>query len=53
MVWVSDIAYIKTIEGCLYLAIVMDLYSRKIVGWALAKKMAVEMVKSALMMAIG
>ena len=53
MVWVSDITYIKTMEGWLYLAVVMDLYSRKIVGWALARNMAVEMVKSALMMAIG
>ena len=52
-VWVSDITYIKTMEGWLYLAVVMDLYSRKIVGWALARNMAVEMVKSALMMAIG
>ena len=33
-VWVSDITYIRTWEGWLYLAIVMDLYSRKIVGWA-------------------
>ena len=53
MVWVSDITYIKTMEGWLYLAVVMDLYSRKIVGWALARNMTVEMVKSALMMAIG
>ena len=52
-VWVSDITYIKTMEGWLYLAVVMDLYSRKIVGWALARNMAVEMVKNALMMAIG
>ena len=53
MVWVSDITYIKTREGWLYLAVVMDLYSRKIVGWALARNMAVEIVKSALIMAIG
>jgi transposase InsO family protein len=53
MVWVSDITYIKTMEGWLYLAVVMDLYSRKIVGWALARNMAVEIVKSALIMAIG
>jgi putative transposase len=53
MVWVSDITYIKTAEGWLYLAVVMDLYSRKVVGWSLAKNMAVEMVKNALIMAIG
>jgi transposase InsO family protein len=52
-VWVSDITYIKTMEGWLYLAVVMDLYSRKIVGWSLARNMAVEMVKKALLMAIG
>ena len=53
LVWVSDITYIKTMEGWLYVAVVMDLYSRKIVGWALARNMAVEIVKSALMMALG
>ena len=53
MVWVSDITYIKTAEGWLYLAVVMDLYSRKIVGWSLARNMAVEMVKKALIMVIG
>jgi transposase InsO family protein len=52
-VWVSDITYIKTLEGWLYLAVVMDLYSRKIVGWALARQMAVELVKLALAMAVG
>lgn len=53
MVWVSDITYIKTIEGWLYLAVVMDLYSRRIVGWSLARDMAVELVKKAIVMAIG
>lgn len=53
MVWASDITYIKTMEGWLYLAVVMDLYSRKIVGWSLARNMAVDMVKNALIMAVG
>ncbi len=53
LVWVSDITYIRTIEGWLYLAAVMDLYSRKVVGWALSKNMEVGMVKDALLMAIG
>ena len=53
LVWVSDITYIKTMEGWLYLAVVMDLYSRKVVGWSLARNMAVKMVKEALLMAIG
>lgn len=33
--WVADIAYIQTAEGWLYLAVVIDLYSRKIVGWSM------------------
>ena len=53
MIWVSDITYIKTREGWLYLAVIMDLYSRKIVGWSLARNMAVALVRDALMMAIG
>ncbi len=53
LVWVSDITYIRTIEGWLYLAAVMDLYSRKVVGWSLAENMEVGMVKDALLMAIG
>jgi putative transposase len=53
IVWVSDITYLKTREGWLYLAVVMDLYSRKIVGWSVANNMRVSMVKDALLMAIG
>lgn len=37
--WVSDITYIRTIQGWLYLTIIMDLYDRKIVGWALSTTM--------------
>ena len=50
--WVSDITYIPTAEGWLYLAGVMDLYSRKIVGWAMAKRMTSTLVSNALKMAI-
>jgi putative transposase len=52
-VWVSDITYVKTMEGWLYLAVVMDLFSRKVVGWSLARHMKVELVEGALLMAIG
>jgi len=52
-VWVSDITYLRTLEGWLYLGIVMDLYSRKVVGWSLARNMKVELVEGALLMAIG
>jgi putative transposase len=49
--WVTDITYIPTSEGWLYLASVMDLYSRKIIGWAMDKNMTKELVISALKMA--
>jgi transposase InsO family protein len=50
-VWVSDITYIWTNEGWLYLAIVLDLYSRKIVGWAMDKKMKQDLVLTAIQQA--
>lgn len=50
--WVSDITYIRTRSGWLYLAAVMDLFSRKIVGWATAPNMPAELVCAALQMAI-
>jgi len=50
--WVSDITYIRTQAGWLYLAVVMDLYSRAIVGWAMDKHMAAELVCDALKMAL-
>lgn len=51
--WVSDITYIPTKEGWLYLAGVMDLYGRKLVGWAMANHMRTELVSAALNQAIG
>ncbi len=51
--WVSDITYVWTREGWLYLAVVMDLYSRRIVGWALARTQETPLVVAALQMAIG
>lgn len=51
--WCSDITYIRTRSGWLYLAAVMDLYSRKIVGWAMAPNMPAELVCDALQLAIG
>jgi transposase InsO family protein len=51
-VWVSDMTYIPTDEGWLYLAVTMDLFSRKIVGWSMAPSMHVDVVINALMMAI-
>ena len=50
--WVSDITYIRTRSGWLYLAVVLDLYARKIVGWAMAPTMHAELVCAALQLAI-
>ena len=51
-VWVSDINYIRTWEGWLYLAIVMDLFSRKIVGWATRSTLHRDRVLDVVMMAV-
>jgi putative transposase len=51
-VWAADIKQIKTGEGWLYLAAVQDLYSRRIVGWAMAPHMRSELVVAALEMAV-
>ena len=51
--WVSDITYIDTAEGWLYLASILDLYSRRVVGWAMADQMDVSLVESAWLMALG
>lgn len=50
--YVTDITYIRTGTGWLYLAIVLDLYSRKVVGWAMAPNMPAQLVCTALQMAI-
>lgn len=50
--WVSDLTYIRTRSGWMYLAAVMDLYSRRIVGWAMDCAMPAELVCQALQMAI-
>ena len=50
--WVADITYIYTQEGWLYLSIIMDLYSRKIVGWSMKNRITLELVIEALNMAI-
>jgi putative transposase len=50
--WVADITYIKTEEGFLYLSFVLDAYSRRLVGWAMAPHLRTELVVEALQMAI-
>lgn len=50
-VWAGDVTYLKTGEGWMYLAVVMDLYSRRIVGWHIDKRMTTDLVSKALMKA--
>jgi len=50
--WTADITYLKTDEGFLYLAFVLDVYSRKIVGWSMATHLRTELVVDALEMAV-
>jgi transposase InsO family protein len=50
-VWVSDITYIRSREGWLYLCIIMDLYSRSIVGWSMEERLTKELVLKSLHMA--
>ena len=51
--WVADITYIRTWEGWLYLMAIIDLYSRRVVGWAAADHMRTELATEALQMAVG
>ena len=50
--WVSDITFIPTREGWLYLAVIIDLYSRAVIGWSMHKRMKTELVTNALRMAL-
>lgn len=50
--WVTDFTYIKTYEGWLFLAVVIDLFSRLVVGWSMKPMMTTELVLDALIMAV-
>ncbi len=50
--WVTDITYVPTQEGWLYLCVYLDLFSRRVVGWAMSERMTAELVTSALTMAV-
>ena len=52
-VWVADISYVWTWEGWLYLAVILDLFSRRAVGWSMANHLRAELVLEALHMALG
>ena len=51
-VWAGDITYVWTIEGWLYLAVLLDLYSRLVIGWAMGHRLTVELAEQALTMAL-
>jgi transposase InsO family protein len=51
-IWLGDITYIPTAEGWLYLAVILDLYTRRIVGWAMAARMTAALTMQALLMAL-
>lgn len=51
-IWAGDVTYLRTREGWCYLAIVMDLHSRKIIGWHMCKRMTTELALKAMKMAI-
>lgn len=51
--WVADITYVPTNAGFLYLAVVLDAWSRKIVGWSMANRLRTELVLDAMEMAVG
>ena len=50
--WVTDITYIRTYEGWLYLAVVIDLFSRQVVGWPMQSRINADLVLDALLMAV-
>ena len=50
--WVTDITHIRTHEGWLYLAVVVDLFSRRVIGWSMKSRITKELVLDALLMAV-
>jgi putative transposase len=52
-VWAADITYIRTSQGFVYLAVVLDLYSRRVVGWAMNSRLGADLVSAALRQALG
>lgn len=52
-VWVADITYIRILTGFLYLAVILDLFSRRVIGWALSEQIDAELTLAGLRMALG
>jgi len=51
--WVSDITYLRTTDGWLYLTMILDLWDRKVIGWSMSEELTAEPVSRALVMAVG
>jgi transposase InsO family protein len=51
-VWAGDLTYIRTVEGWLYLAVLLDLYSRAVIGWAIGSRLTGELTQQALVMVL-
>lgn len=51
-IWISDITYIWTSEGWLYLAVILDLFSRKVVGWSMSESISANLITSAIRQAL-
>ena len=51
-VWGTDITYLRTLEGWLFLSVVMDLFSRRIIGWSMNERMTGDLALNALLMAV-
>jgi putative transposase len=51
VVWASDLSYVSTVEGWLYLCVILDLYSRKVIGWAMGRRMTSDLMIQAFIMA--
>jgi len=51
-VWVTDITYVRTHEGWLYLAVVLDLFSVQVIGWSMNSRIDTELAMNALLMAV-
>ncbi len=52
LVWVTDITYIRTHEGCLYLAVVLNLFSRQVIGWSISSRIDAKLAINALLEAV-
>ena len=51
-VWAGDLTYVWTTEGWLYLVVILDLYSRRVIGWAMGHRLTVDLAEQALTMAL-